>query len=81
MSAAACEDAETNLFFSEPDDPDHDERTAAAKALCSGCTVRQECLEGALDRKEQYGIWGGLTAAERKTYLRKLKRLLEAQAS
>ena len=30
-----------------------------AKALCLDCPVRQMCLEGALDRREPWGVWGG----------------------
>jgi WhiB family transcriptional regulator, redox-sensing transcriptional regulator len=42
------------LFFAE--DPDD---IAAAKTLCVGCPVRVECLEGALQRGEPWGVWGG----------------------
>jgi WhiB family redox-sensing transcriptional regulator len=30
-----------------------------AKALCGDCPVRNACLEGALDRGEPWGVWGG----------------------
>lgn len=33
-----------------------------AKALCAQCPVRQSCLEGAIERDERYGIWGGVKA-------------------
>jgi WhiB family redox-sensing transcriptional regulator len=46
------EDAE--LFFAEaPADVE------AAKALCQGCRIRVACLEGALNRREPWGVWGG----------------------
>ena len=40
-------------------------REQRAKAVCAGCTVREQCLEQALDQGERYGIWGGLTDGER----------------
>lgn len=30
-----------------------------AKALCQTCPVRDWCLQGALDRGEPHGVWGG----------------------
>src|SRR5262245_41927554 len=30
-----------------------------AKALCGECPVRVECLAGALERAEPWGVWGG----------------------
>jgi WhiB family redox-sensing transcriptional regulator len=42
------------LFFAEaPADVE------AAKALCQGCRIRVACLEGALERREPWGVWGG----------------------
>ena len=42
------------LFFSE-DIGD----IAAAKSICAECPVLAPCLEGALDRREPWGVWGG----------------------
>jgi len=55
--AAACNDGTGGLaaiFFSEDL---HD--IAWAKHLCSGCSVRTWCLEGATQRREPWGVWGG----------------------
>jgi WhiB family redox-sensing transcriptional regulator len=30
-----------------------------AKAYCRGCRHRQPCLQGALERAEPAGVWGG----------------------
>lgn len=56
-AAAACNDGTgglVDLFFSEDL---HD--IARAKHLCGGCPVRRACLQGALDRQEPCGVWGG----------------------
>lgn len=54
------------LFFSpdrqeRPDE--HATRVAAAKRICSGCTIRATCGAWALENRE-WGIWGGHTEAE-----------------
>ena len=51
---AVCRDLDTDLFFSiEIDD------VAEAKRACLACPVRTRCLDAAVDRGEQYGVWGG----------------------
>ena len=49
-----CRENEAELWFA--DTPDGVE---FAKALCATCPVRQRCLEGALERREPWGVWGG----------------------
>jgi WhiB family redox-sensing transcriptional regulator len=54
---ASCRDdtAEmVELFFSEQLDD-----IGRAKAICAGCPLVDPCLEGALDRREPWGVWGG----------------------
>ena len=42
------------LFFAEaPADVE------SAKALCRGCPVMIACFNGALERREPWGVWGG----------------------
>jgi WhiB family redox-sensing transcriptional regulator len=36
-----------------------------AKKVCAGCDVKMECLDYALEKREEYGLWGGLTPRER----------------
>jgi WhiB family redox-sensing transcriptional regulator len=43
-----------HLFFSE-EQSEIDE----AKAICRECPVRLPCLEGAIERREPWGVWGG----------------------
>ena len=56
-SYARCSDGNgtlSHLFFS-----DDDFDIARAKAICSKCGLRAECLAGALERGEVAGVWGG----------------------
>ncbi|MFF1414500.1 WhiB family transcriptional regulator [Streptomyces sp. NPDC058289] len=59
----------------------------SAKAICTGCPVRTECLAHALDSRIEHGIWGGMTERERRALLRRRplvtswRRLLEAARS
>ncbi len=53
---AACRSVvnAAEVFFSE-DIGD----IATAKRICVECTVIADCLEGALERREPCGVWGG----------------------
>lgn len=44
----------TGLFFSE-----ELQDIAQAKQVCARCPVMAPCLEGALERREPGGVWGG----------------------
>ena len=49
-----CWSTDPDLWFAEsPADVE------AAKALCAPCPLRAQCLEGALARREPWGVWGG----------------------
>lgn len=49
-----CRLNDPELFFAEsPADVE------LAKSLCQTCPVRAECLAGALERHEPWGVWGG----------------------
>jgi WhiB family redox-sensing transcriptional regulator len=57
----ACKDVDTNLFFSELKS-----KVEKAKSICNSCPVKSECLEFALKDGIEFGIFGGVTADERK---------------
>lgn len=69
FTGAACGGMPTDSFFPERGTAQITARDA--KAICNGedgrpaCSVRQVCLEYALDRKERFGIWGGKSERER----------------
>jgi WhiB family redox-sensing transcriptional regulator len=54
---ARCNDSAgtmTALFFSE-----ELQDIARAKDLCAQCPALVPCLEGAIERREPWGVWGG----------------------
>jgi WhiB family redox-sensing transcriptional regulator len=56
-TSARCRDGAATmvgLFFSEQIDD-----IARAKAICRLCPVMEPCLQGALERREPWGVWGG----------------------
>jgi len=49
-----CRVNNSELWFAEsPSDVEF------AKVLCRDCPVRALCLDGALERREPWGVWGG----------------------
>ncbi|HLF40130.1 MAG TPA: WhiB family transcriptional regulator [Acidimicrobiia bacterium] len=69
---ALCKDGTgtlVELFFSEQLDD-----IAAAKAFCRECPVRVPCLQGALARREPWGVWGGEQFLQGKILAQKRKR-------
>lgn len=48
---------------------ERERREIKAKAICTVCPVKGDCLGFALEIKEPYGIWGALTETERRQVL------------
>lgn len=59
---ANCDETNTDLFFSELKS-----KVEKAKALCGTCKVADKCLQFAVDNEIEFGIFGGVTASERKS--------------
>ena len=53
-AALPCRKFDPDLWFSEAP-----AELELAKALCGDCPLRVECLAGALERTEPWGVWGG----------------------
>lgn len=62
---AACQWDDPELFFPVSSTGKSLDQVAEAKAVCARCLVRRQCLEFALETRQAYGIWGGLTEDER----------------
>ncbi|EKT77461.1 WhiB family transcriptional regulator (plasmid) [Rhodococcus opacus] len=73
---ASCRGTDTDLFFS----PDGERgnvrarRERAAKQICQGCPVLDDCRAYALTATEPYGIWGGMSETERARHTRRTRR-------
>ena len=52
--ALPCVQAGPDLYFSESP-----RELELAKQLCRPCPLRTRCLEGAKERGEPWGVWGG----------------------
>ena len=61
---AACAGVDPELFYPERGGD------AEASAVCARCPVAVDCLSTALDDRECYGIWGGMSARSRRVLLR-----------
>lgn len=63
----ACRGMNTDLFFHPERErgPARALREARAKQVCRGCPVIDRCRGHALAVHEAYGVWGGLSVAER----------------
>lgn len=78
---ANCGDADPEIFFAEGNKAPGKEMTRLARAICQECVVRVDCLDEAVSKKEAYGIWGGLTPAERVASERKSRTARFSQNS
>ena len=66
---AACRGPQSAVFYPPNQFERKDEkleREVRAKAICATCSVKKDCLEYAINIREQHGIWGGLNEVERK---------------
>lgn len=52
--ALPCRNFDPDLWFS-----DSPAGLELARSLCGGCPLKVECLAGAVERQEPWGVWGG----------------------
>ncbi|WP_369383755.1 WhiB family transcriptional regulator [Streptomyces sp. cg36] len=69
--SAACRDMAPEVFFSPRRHGPSPAEVERAKAICFTCPVQPECLSWALRNKETTGVWGGMSATERRALLRR----------
>ncbi|MGW0819469.1 WhiB family transcriptional regulator [Streptomyces viridiviolaceus] len=64
---AACRGMDSSVFYSPTGERGRlrKEREERARRVCEGCPVREQCARMALETREHYGVWGGLSEADR----------------
>jgi len=64
---ARCQGADARLFFGPEKERtrDRESREGEAKQICAICPVLRECRAHALGTPELFGVWGGLSEADR----------------
>lgn len=67
----ACRDADPNLFFHPEGERGHarQRRAEEAKSYCARCPVIEMCRDRALELREPFGVWGGMSEDERNSLL------------
>ena len=63
---AACKGMDPAIWY-----PTMGGSNKRAKEVCDACPVKSECGEAALARREDFGIWGGMSERERRRILRR----------
>lgn len=74
---ASCREQDPDLFFPVAHTQGWKTQTKQAKTVCGTCPVRETCLEWALDTGQTTGVWGGMSAGERRRIARPRETQLE----
>ena len=65
MARGNCATQPPDTFF-----PSDGVGVEIAKRICEGCPVQEPCLEYALHRRIDHGVWGGCSERQRRRILR-----------
>lgn len=61
VADALCAQTDPEAFF-----PEKGGTNAPAKRICAACPVRERCLAYAMETRQHFGIWGGLSELQRR---------------
>lgn len=66
---AACRDMDTDLFFPVTETgPLCKAQIEQAKGVCNRCPIMERCRAWAIATAQADGVWGGLSAVERRRW-------------
>lgn len=71
---AACRDEEPELFFPIGNTGPALLQIEEARGVCRRCPVMDQCLQWALETRQEDGVWGGLSEDERRAMRRRAAR-------
>lgn len=66
---AKCIGTSISVFYGVGDEQMLSADVKFAKVICQSCAVQRDCLVTSLLHQEEWGIWGGFAAHERRTAL------------
>jgi WhiB family redox-sensing transcriptional regulator len=81
MARGSCREYSQEMFYGSEDREGkarhHPNLTvdevARARRVCNTCPVQMECLDFAIRTREEFGIWGGSTAGQRKRWIKQFE--------
>ena len=71
---ASCRHTDPELFFPVGNTGAALQHIAQAKAVCATCSVKEPCLQFALETNQDSGVWGGTSEEERRALRRQWVR-------
>jgi WhiB family transcriptional regulator, redox-sensing transcriptional regulator len=71
---AECLDEDPELFFPIGNTGPALDQIEKAKVVCHRCEVLETCLKWAIESRQDAGVWGGLSAEERRALKRRTAR-------
>jgi WhiB family transcriptional regulator, redox-sensing transcriptional regulator len=77
-SRAACLDEDPEMFFPIGTTSPAFLQIEKAKVVCQGCAVVETCLSWAIESGQDAGVWGGMSADERRALKRRQARARRA---
>jgi len=76
---AACLGVDPDLFFPIGSTGPALVQLEVAKVVCGRCEVVEPCLNWAVESRQEDGVWGGLSADERRAVKRRNARARHAE--
>jgi WhiB family redox-sensing transcriptional regulator len=68
---SVCRDEDPELFFPIGTSGPAVLQVEQAKAVCRRCSVTDQCLQWALESRQDAGVWGGMSEEERRAVKRR----------